>query len=236
MPRLPLIIAHRGDSSNGLENSLDAFRRALALPVDMIELDLRMAADGTLWVMHDRQTGRTAEPDIDLERVSASEAGSVRLMNGESLPPLDAVLDLVQNRAAINIEIKSDHAGPALARYLASRSQVPRLVVSSFKEAEVEAVRSAFPGLDCALIYDTFSPRHIAGYRTRGYGLVSLRKNTVTEALVRACHARGLSLFVWTVDAEDEMKRCIEWGVDGLYTNKPAVLKEVLERQRAAGS
>jgi glycerophosphoryl diester phosphodiesterase len=235
MPAKPLIIAHRGDSSNGLENSLDAFRRALAVPVDMIELDLRMAADRTLWIMHDRQTGRTAAPDIDIERVPASKAGSVKLTNGEPIPSLDKVLDFVQNSAAINIEIKSDHAGPALARLLQSRAKLPQLVVSSFKEGEVKAVRSVFPHLECALIYDSFSSRHISDYRSRGYGLVSLRKNTVTEALVRACHGQGLKLFVWTVDAEDEMKRCIEWGVDGLYTKKPALLKEVLERQRATG-
>jgi glycerophosphoryl diester phosphodiesterase len=236
MPAPPLIIGHRGDSSNALENSLDAFRRALAVPVDMIELDLRMAADRSLWVMHDKQTGRTAAPDVDIEQVTASEAGSVWLSNGEPVPTLDNVFDLVQNKAAINIEIKSDHAGAALARHLQSRAALPRLVVSSFKEAEVSAVRSVFPQLDYALIYDAFSSRHISEYRSRGYGLISLRKNTVTEALVMGCHARGLRLFVWTVDAEEEMKRCIEWGVDGLYTNKPALLKEVLERQRATGS
>lgn len=236
MPATPLIIAHRGDSSNALENSLDAFRRALAVPADMIELDLRMAADRSLWVMHDKQSGRTAERNVDIEGLSARKVGSVRLKNGEPVPSLDIVLDLVQDRAAVNIEIKSDHAGDALARHLQSLAKLPRLVVSSFKEAEVRAVRNVFPRLDCALIYDTFSSRHIDSYRSQGFGLVSLRKNTVTEALVRACHARSLRLFVWTVDAEDEMKRCIEWGVDGLYTNKPALLKEVLERQRATGS
>ena len=233
---LPLIIAHRGASADALENSLDAFRLALQVPVDMIELDLRMTRDGRLVVMHDRETGRTASGNVDLEKAFASEVAAVRLRNGEAIPYLEDVVHLVGGRAAINVEIKSAGAGSVLARYLRALQQLPQIIVSSFQEAEVTAVRAVLPQIDCAVIYDTFSPRQIEGYRSRGYSLVSLTKNTVSETLVRACHARGLRLFVWTVDSEDEMKRCIAWGIDGIYTNKPALLKEVLLRQRAAGS
>jgi glycerophosphoryl diester phosphodiesterase len=233
---VPLIIAHRGDSANALENSLEAFRRALQVPADMIELDLRMTRDGGLYVMHDRRTGRTATRDLDLEQAAAPDVAALTLRNGEPVPSLGDVLALAGNHAAVNIEIKSSGAGRALPEYLRSLQRLPRLVISSFQEEEVVAVRAALPQLDCAVIYDTFSPRHVDAYRARGYTLVSLRKNTVTETLVKACHRKGIRLFVWTVDEQDEMKRCITWGIDGIYTNRPALLRDVIGRQRAAGS
>ena len=90
--------------------------------------------------------------------------------------------------------------------------------------------------LPVAVIYDTFSLRHVAEYHSKGYPIISLRKNTVTEPLVRACHAHGIKIYVWTVDEEEEMKRCIEWEVDGIYTNKPAALKEAIGRFQAAST
>ncbi len=82
----PLIIAHRGDSSRALENSLEAFRLALAVPVDMIEFDVRKSRDNQLYVMHDRETGRTAEKNINIEQSLSEEIATVKLRNGEPIP------------------------------------------------------------------------------------------------------------------------------------------------------
>jgi glycerophosphoryl diester phosphodiesterase len=232
--RIPLVIAHRGDSSRALENSLEAFRFALSVPVDVIEFDLRMSKDGVLYVMHDKHTGRTADRNLDIERAASGELAGVRLKNGEPVPTLDDALRLIAGRTGINIEIKSDGAGAALGRYLFLYRYSGYLMVSSFKEAEARAAREVMLDLPLAVIYDAFSIRHIAGYQSKGYSLISLRKNTVTEPLVRACHAHGIQVYVWTVDNEDEMKRCIEWEVDGIYTNEPGVLKRVLNAECGA--
>ena len=226
----PLVIAHRGDSSRGLENSLEAFRLALDIPVDLIEFDLRMSRDGGLYVLHDRRTGRTADRNIDLERSPSREIAGVRLTNGEPLPRLDEVLRLVTGRAGVNIEIKSDGAGSALARSLREQAWEGPLLVSSFKEAEAASFRTALPDVPVGLIFDAFSLRHVAGYQARGYPFISLRKNTVTEPLVAALHSRGIKVFVWTVDEEGVMKRCIDWQADGIYTNRPLLLKSTIEK------
>ncbi len=226
----PLVIAHRGDSSTALENSLEAFRLALSLPVDMIEFDLRMSRDRVLFVMHDRETGRTAHRNINIELASSAEIDRIRLRNNESIPRLSDALQLINGKVGVNIEIKSDHAGEALVRHLSEQRYNGPLMVSSFREAEVSSIHAGMPALPCALIYDTFSIRHIAEYKAKGYDLVSLRKNTVTEQLAGALHAQGLQIFVWTVDDEDEMKRCVDWGVDGIYTNKPRLLKDLIAR------
>ena len=77
--RKPLVIAHRGDSSRALENSLEAFRLALALPVDMIEFDIRKSRDNQLYVMHDKDTGRTAEKNLNIEESLSDEISKVKL-------------------------------------------------------------------------------------------------------------------------------------------------------------
>jgi len=232
--QIPLVIAHRGDSSRAVENSLEAFQLALSVPADMIEFDLRMSIDKALYVMHDRHTGRTADRNIDIEQASSQEINLVRLKNGEAIPTLDDVFRLVAGAAALNIEIKSEGAGEALAGPLSRHRQTGLVTVSSFRESEVIAAQTAAPDLPVAVIYDTFSIRHITEYKSKGYPVISLRKNTVTEPLIKACHGQGIKVYVWTVDDEEEMKRCIAWAVDGIYTNRPAVLKELIGKSRIA--
>ncbi|HAK59511.1 MAG TPA: glycerophosphodiester phosphodiesterase, partial [Nitrospiraceae bacterium] len=80
--RTPLVIAHRGDSSRALENSLDAIRLALSVPADMIEIDIRKSRDDQLFLMHDGNTGRTADRAVDIEGSTSEDIAEVRLNNG----------------------------------------------------------------------------------------------------------------------------------------------------------
>lgn len=225
---IPLVIAHRGDSSNALENSLDAIHRALSYPVDMIELDIRRSRDNVLFVMHDKLTLRTAGKNIDIEHAASGELAGVRLKNGEPIPTLADVIKAVSARAGLNLELKSDGAGLLTAEYLVSSDYKGYVLVSSFKEDEVRAVRRRMPALPTALIFDVFTVRDVRPYGKQGYAVVSLRKQTVSEKLVEACHEQGIQVYVWTVDEEEEMRKFISWGVDGIYSNKPGVLKKVI--------
>jgi glycerophosphoryl diester phosphodiesterase len=228
---ITLVIAHRGDSSNALENSLESIHRALSLSVDMIEIDIRRSRDNGLFVMHDKLTGRTATKNIDIERATSEKIAKVKLKNGEPVPSLADVLRLVEGKCGVNLEIKSSGAGALTAQYLLSSAYKGSILVSSFQEDEVAAVRLAMPLLPTSMIFDVFAPHTIPSYLTRGYNVVSLRKRTVNEELVAACHEQGLPVYVWTVDEEDEMRKFISWGVDGIYTNRPGVLKDLLENR-----
>jgi glycerophosphoryl diester phosphodiesterase len=223
-----LIIAHRGDSSTALENSLESIRRALSLSVDMIEIDIRMSRDKELYVMHDKKIGRTAMENIDIEESTTEEISRIRLKNGEQVPRLADVLGAVSGACGLNLEIKSSGAGAATAKYLLATGYQGYVLVSSFKEDEVIAVRRVMPGAPTSIIFDNFSIRDISSYKKQGYDLISLRKKTVSKKLVAACHGQGIRAFVWTVDDDGEMKKLIGWGVDGIYSNKPGLLKQVV--------
>ena len=225
----PLIIAHRGDSSRALENSTEAVRLALSLPVDMIEIDIRKSRDNVLYVMHDKDTGRTSDRNINVEQSTSDEIALVRLKNGEPIPSLDDVLRLVAGRVGLNIEIKSDGAGAVLSRHLFHYRYSGYILVSSFSESEVRSARGVMLDLPISVIFDTFSAHDLPVYADKGYSVISLKKNTVNEELIAACHERKIKVYVWTVDEEDEIKKFITWGVDGIYSNRPAVLKRLVE-------
>jgi len=231
MPK-PLIIAHRGDSSRALENSLEAFQLALALPVDMIEFDIRKSRDNHLYVMHDKETGRTAGKNINIEQSLSGEIASVKLKNGEPIPLLSDVLTLVAGKVGLNVEIKSEGAGAMTAVHLADSGYKGPVLISSFKEREMQDVRRVLPTMQVSGIFDTFVPAEVSTYSSMGYGFISLRKRTVTRELVSACHDRKIKVYVWTVDEEDEIRRFIEWGVDGMYSNQPGVLKRIVDGLR----
>jgi glycerophosphoryl diester phosphodiesterase len=226
---IPLVIAHRGDSAHALENSLEAIHRALSFPVDMIEIDIRLSRDNVLYVMHDRMTGRTAEQNIDIERTMSDRIDTVKLRNGEQIPTLADVIKAVAGSAGLNLEIKSDGAGLLTAQYLATLNYKGYILISSFKEDEILAVQRHLPSLPTSLIFDVFTVRDVPGYKARGYKIISLRKKTVTRELIDACHNQGIQIYVWTVDAEEEMKQLASWGVDGIYSNRPGVLKDIVQ-------
>lgn len=226
--KTPLIIAHRGDSSTALENSLESIRHALSLSVDMIEIDIRMSRDKELYVIHDKTTGRTAQENIDIEESTTEEISRIRLKNGEQVPRLADVLGAVSGACGLNLEIKSSGAGAATAKYLLTAGYQGYILLSSFKEDEVLAVRRVMPGAPTSIIFDDFSIRDISSYKKQGYELISLRKKTVKKELIAVCHEQGIRVYVWTVDDDREMKKLIGWGVDGIYSNKPGLLKEVV--------
>ncbi len=227
----PLVIAHRGDSSRALENSTEAVRLALSLPADMIEIDIRKSRDNVLYVMHDKDTGRTADTNLDIEQSTSDEIARVKLKNGEPVPVLMDVLRLVSGTAGLNIEIKSDGAGGLCAGHLLGAGYRGHVLVSSFKEREVFDARRVMPGLVTSEIFDSFTIKDVNGYKAKGYSVISLKKKTVNEELIAVCHERKITVYVWTVDEEDEIKKFITWGVDGIYSNRPAVLKRLVEER-----
>jgi glycerophosphoryl diester phosphodiesterase len=224
----PLVIAHRGDSSRALENSFAAVRLALSIPVDMIEIDIRMSRDNGLYLMHDKDTGRTADRKMNIEQSRSDEIAQVRLNNSEAVPSLTEILRLVSGKAGLNMEIKSDDAGALCAGLILQTGYRGLVLISSFKGKEVFEARRVNPGLLTSQIFDSFSPAEVNEYKAKGYRVISLRGKTVHRELVEACHEKEIKVFVWTLDREKEIEKFIAMGVDGIYSNRPVLLKRLV--------
>ncbi|MCC7412875.1 MAG: glycerophosphoryl diester phosphodiesterase [Gammaproteobacteria bacterium] len=220
------IIGHRGSAGTHPENTLASVGAALAAGADWIEVDVYAAA-GELLVIHDdtldRTTdGRGALTDKSLEALRALDAGG-----GERIPLLAEVMDLIDARAGLNIEIKNALAlDPVLALVAARLASRPawhgRVLLSSFMPDVTAALGArARDGWLLGVLYldDARDPVAIAA-GVQAYSLhPPLRQ--VDATLVGAAHAAGLRVFAYTVNEPAAVERCLALGIDGIYTDHP---------------
>jgi len=235
-----LNIAQRGASADAPENTLPAFEAALAAGADALELDVHMAADGALVVIHDATLGRTtngrglvgAHALGDLRRLDAgSWFGSA--FAGTAVPTLPEVVAFTRGRARLFVEIKggSDfYPGIELAviRCLKEGGALRDAVLLSFDHPALLAVRSAAPEVETAALVDgrPVDPGRVAA--AAGAGGLSLGHQLITARERALTAAAGLRLYAWTVDEEAQMRRLVDMGLDGIITNHPGRLRRLL--------
>lgn len=222
----PLVIAHRGASRAEPENTLAAFRRACELGADMVELDVRVLADGRLAVHHDAHL-----PDgRPLTACTAADLPS-------HVPLLAAALEACAGMD-VNVEIKNDQREPGydaearvaeeVDRVVRAAGAEDRVLVSSFDLGTLD--RSAGLGLPTAWLVSTVGPAVLDRLVAHGHRVLHPNDRAVDEALMTACHDRGITVNVWTVDDPDRMRALAALGVHGICTNVPDVAVAVLGR------
>jgi glycerophosphoryl diester phosphodiesterase len=228
------VIAHRGASGHLPENTFPAYRRALEQRADMIEIDLHRTRDGAVVVAHDPELsalGGSGEiADATLAEVRALDAGG-----GERVPTLDEVLDCFGPRIPFVLEIKRGSRGeyPGLEAEAASaverRGLLARTLFSSFHDGVLARLRSRWAEARIGCLLSPRRPERPLE-RARAVGAEALHPwiGLVTADLIRAAHAEGLAVYAFTVDDEEEMRRLLDLGVDGLFTNFPDRLRAVL--------
>lgn len=215
------IIAHRGASQAERENTLLAFERAAAMGADAVELDVRVAADGTLVVHHD--------PNLaDGTRITARAHRELP----SHVPTLSEALDACAGMW-VNVEIKNDPDEPdydpdaavadATVALLRERGDLDRYLISCFDLATVDRCRAVEPGIPTALLSVTAPPGVVDLLTSRGHRAFHPWYTAVTPGLLEACHTAGIAVNVWTCDDPVRMAELIGWGVDGICTNVPDV-------------
>ncbi len=239
-PAEPLVIAHRGASGYRPENTLSAYALAIDQRADMIEIDLHLTRDGEIVISHDEQLdglgGAGEVADATLADLRALDAG-----DGERVPTLDEVLDAFGERIPFNLEFKRGAKGayPGLeARTLETvtrRGLLERTLFSSFDDSLLARLRALAPASRIAFL---FSPRDAARpfERARALGAEAINPwyGLVQRELVEAAHAEGLAVYPYTVDDSGDMRRLLDLGVDGLFTNYPDRLRGLLDSPRGA--
>jgi len=234
------VIAHRGASGSLPENTLPAYRRAVEEGADMIEIDLHRTRDGALVVTHDERLaglgGAGEIADATAAEVRALDAGG-----GERVPILDEVLDAFGDRIPFNLEIKrgtrADYEGleAAVLAAVERRGLLPATLFSSFHDPVLARLRAQSPAARTALLLSVRTARRpLERARALGAEAINPSRHVVSPALIAAAHGEGLSVFVYTVDAEDEMQRLLDQGVDGIFTNHPGRLRRLVDARGGA--
>ncbi len=248
----PANISHRGGRHWAPENTLVAFKMSLDIGVDGLELDVQRCATGELVVIHDELVNRTTNgvglvQDItydELKRLDAGsfwheeyeDAGKVNF-KGESIPLLKDVLDLVDGRAFVNVELKNtpiQYPGieDELIDLLSDYGHRDKIIVSSFDHKLMYSLKEKNSGLAIALLADALFVNVVdlakqigADYWHPCFG--SLRKEAVEEA-----HAAGLKVNAWTINTAREWAMAIDWELDGVITDAPFAFKAFLEKRK----
>ena len=221
----PEIIAHRGSSRECLENTLAAFARALEQQADGIELDVHGSSDGHLVVHHDAVLalehggGTMAIRDLTLPALRA-----LRLHGGHPVPLLDDVFDLVGTRATVYVEVKSPGIEPAVAALL-DRYPTVRAAVHSFDHRIPAAVRALRPTTAIGFLSDSYLIEPAGMLRPMVPDALWQFTHLIDHALVSAAHARGARVIAWTENDPVRAHQLAAWGVDGLCTDVPALIR-----------
>ncbi|WP_226924417.1 glycerophosphodiester phosphodiesterase [Georgenia satyanarayanai] len=243
----PAALAHRGGAAEVAENSRAALEHADALGYRYFETDVRRTADGVVVLHHDATLDRTTTGHGPLSALTWAQAARLRDHSGGRLVRLDeALADFPGLR--LNIDLKEDGViGPAL-RVVAEAGAGDRVCLASFADRRLQVVRRATRGRVATSLARQETARLVLaatlGAPARGVPTpsgtttdravcvqVPVRHRgvpVVTPAFVQRAHRLGLEVHVWTIDDAPTMHRLLDLGVDGLVTDRPTVLREVL--------
>ena len=249
----PLRIAHRGASGAGLapENTLAAFERAIQIGVDAVELDVRSTRDGALVVLHDPLLDRTTDREgpvreLSLAQVREADAGGWfgPQFAGQKVPTLAEALDLMRRRALVVIEIKADHLAESVLRVVDDLVVADQVVIQSFSSETIRRVKAIDAATPTALLVGNLptSPSRMRARRmvrevlSLGANILNIWHATMTPAFFEEVRKRGLTVWTWTVDEEVVLRDVVQLGVQGVATNYPDRLNDVLEELAREGA
>ncbi len=214
-----LRLAHRGDHRRVPENTVAAFRAAMAWPgCDGVELDVRAAADGAAIVLHDATLERVFGRPERAAELPAAALGAI------GVPTLAEVLDALPATAVIDVELKEDVADAATAAIASARGDPPAgIVLSSFDEAVLAAARSLAPAWPRWLNAVDLEPATLQRARDVGCAAVSVEWHALDERSIRRARDAGLLVAAWTVRRRATVARLARLGVDALCLEGPAL-------------
>lgn len=245
---LPRALAHRGwhiGDLAGMENSLSAFRRAVAEGYRYIETDVHATVDGVVVVQHDHSLDRTTDGSGIVADLPWSAVAQARVGGREPVAALADVLeDLPETR--FNIDVKADTAVEPMLSLLRRMDAWDRVCLASFSDRRLARLRKAAgPQLVTSMGPRSVLPLWLAGRCTwlpvRGWARGAIAQvprrsgslTVVDHRFVQSAHRAGVEVHVWTVDDETEMTELLELGVDGLVTDRPDVLRDLLAERGA---
>lgn len=221
------IIAHRGASGDYPENTLLAIEQAVLQGADAVEIDV-FAVDGELIVIHDHHLARTTNGSGSIYQHSLAQLQQLDAGRGQRIPTLWQVLQLLAPTTLwLNIELKGDNTvAPLLSLLKRAERELQfdanRLLISSFNHHLLAALKQQQPALKLGALTASLPIDYAAFARQLNAYSVNCDVSFINQAFVDDAKARGLKVYVYTVDQADDIARMAEYGVDGIFSNYPA--------------
>lgn len=256
-PSKPLVIAHQGGDDLWPGNTMFAFQNAVELGVDALEMDLHITNDGVLVLIHDETIDRTTNGAGEVESMTLDELkqfdagydwsrdeGVTFPFRGQgiTIPTLEEVFLAFPDKR-MTIEIKKSNASmiEPLCQMIRAYDMQDRIVVASFYDDKMKAFREECPEVATSsaknetTVFVLLSKVFLTGFYSPSFYSLQVPEESsgitvITESFIRAAHERNLAVEPWTINDEETMRKLIEWGVDGIMTDRPDIMLEILGR------
>jgi glycerophosphoryl diester phosphodiesterase len=219
-----LIIGHRGAMGHEPENTLLSIKKAIALGVDAVEIDVYNLEDN-LVVIHDRDLSRTTNGTGYLENSSFTYVRSLDAGKGEQVPTLEEVFETVNRQVIVNIELKGSNTAKLVVdliqTYLKLGWSYSDFVVSSFNHDELHRVKVICPKIITGMLIYGLPWQYLASAQQLQADLVIPHLDYVTSELIESVHQQGLRVWVYTVNQPGDIKLMRALGADAIFTNYP---------------
>ena len=233
----PIPIAHRGGAGTWPENTMPAFQGAVTLGYQYVETDVHATSDGVLIAFHDDRLDRVTNSIGLISESTWADISSARVDGKE---PIVRLSDLMSTFPELNINIdpKSTAAVEPLIKELRIQKALDRVCIGSFSDRRLETFREAFGDAVCL----SMGPFQILRMRLKSLGLpltkfsaqcaqIPIKQGPIslaTPKFIDTCHELDIAVHVWTIDDEAEMIQLLDLNVDGIMTDLPQVLLNVL--------
>jgi glycerophosphoryl diester phosphodiesterase len=236
-----LTIAHRGASGYAPENTLAAYRRAVAQGVTFIETDLHLTRDAHFVALHDETVNRTTNGQGPIQRMTLLEARRLDAGSwfgsefiGERLPTLPEILDFAKKHDVVfYLELKSDGfwgGDHALINALRDSGEIPRVIVMAFDASILEGLRKIEPTLMTALLYDGTIENPLEKALSIGARQIAVKGDLMTPNFLSEAHKKDIQLVCWTINQPAHMRLLAAAGVDGIMSDYPDRLLAALKK------
>jgi glycerophosphoryl diester phosphodiesterase len=228
------VTGHRGAAAIEPENTLRGIRYALSLELGRIEIDVHLSRDGELIVMHDATVDRTTNGTGKIAELTAAEIKLLDAGKGEPVPTFQEVISVFQESWAqggtsiLQIELKGPGTAAPIVDAIRRNGAEERCVVSSFDAGRVAEAKTLLPQITADFITSKLEPDPVEIAQRISATAVHLRHDLATRELVQRFHDAGLRIIVWNIDEIERMKWAASLGVDGISSNNPQLLCEVL--------
>jgi len=233
----PVIVAHRGASSLAPENTMAAVYKALELGIPWVEIDVHRTRDSVLVILHDETLDRTTNGKGEVARKRLNELAELDAGSwfgpefaGEPIPTLEEVLLACKDKAVVLIELKGARTEKLTVELVRELDMTDQVIIQSFDHQAVAKAKTLAPEIPTFILVRQDNNAQGLVNTAKFYNAdgIGIRRNLLTPELIVLAHEESLVIIPWTVDDPTEMKEFLQLGVDGIITNYPQVLQEIL--------
>ena len=218
-----MIIGHRGAAALEPENTLLSIERAMDIGVDAVEIDVHLSKDKELVVIHDATVDRTTNGTGPVSSYTVQEIKGLDAGKGEAIPTLQEVIDLIDKRVMLIIELKEEGTERSVVDLIIQNNLFDKACVISFWHRLVKTVKEMDSRIKTGVLL-VGSPVDACIATQASADALVMKYSFVDQEFVKIAHKKGLKVFIWNIDDQDLLRPYVDMGVDAIGTNDPRVL------------